>query len=47
MLLNPPVIALIAASLLVGTFTLYACGLGLRILWQWDLNSAGEKQLQL
>jgi len=47
MLLNPAVIALIAASILVATFTLYACGLGLRILWQWDLESAGEKQLQL
>ena len=47
MLLNPAVIALIAASVLVGAFTLYACGLGLRILWQWDLDSAGEKQLLL
>ncbi len=47
MLFNPAVIALIAASLLVGGFTLYACGVGLRILWQWNLGSAGEKQLQL
>lgn len=47
MLINPAVIALIAASLLVGTFTLYACGVGLRILFQWDLDSPAEKQLQL
>ena len=47
MLMNPAAIALIAASLLVGAFTLYACGVGLRILRQWDLDSAGEKQLQL
>ena len=47
MLLNPAVIALIAASVLVGAFTLYACGVGLQVLWQWNLDSAGEKQLQL
>ena len=47
MLINPAVIALIAASFLVGVFTLYACGVGLRIIWQWDLDSAGEDQLQL
>jgi len=47
MLLNPAVIALIASSLLVGAFTLYACGVGLGILRRWDLDSAGEKQLQL
>jgi len=47
MLINPAVIALIAASLLVGAFTLYACGVGLRILFQWDLDSPAEKQLQL
>ena len=47
MLFNPAVIALIASSLLVGTFTLYACGVGLQILRQWDLDSAGERQLQL
>ena len=47
MLMNPSVIALIAASLLVVGFTLYACGLGVRILWQWNLDSAGEGQLRL
>ena len=47
MLLNPAVIALIAASVLVGAFTLYACGVGLQVLRRWDLDSAGEKQLQL
>jgi len=47
MLLNPAVIALIASSLLVGAFTLYACGVGLQILRRWDLDSAGEKQLHL
>jgi len=47
MLMSPAVIALIAASLMVAAFTLYACGLGLRILRQWDLDSAGEKQLEL
>ena len=47
MLINPAVMALIAASLLVGTFTLYACWLGLQILWQWNLDSASEAQLLL
>ena len=47
MLMSPAVIALIAASLLVAAFTLYACGLGLRILWQWDPDSDGEKQLEM
>ena len=47
MLLNPAVIALIAASVLVGAFTLYACGLGLRILWQYfdSTNSTGQTQV--
>jgi hypothetical protein len=47
MLISPAIIALTAASLLVAGFTLYACGVGMRILVQWDETSAGEKQLQL
>ena len=47
MLLNPAVIALIAASFLGSVFTLYACGVGLRVLFYWNLDSAEEKQLQL
>jgi hypothetical protein len=47
MLISPAIIALTAASLMVAGFTLYASGVGMRILLQWDVTSAGEKQLQL
>lgn len=47
MLLDPASIALTAASLLVGTFTLYACGVGAHILLKWNPKSADEIQLQL
>ena len=47
MLISPAIIALIAGSLMVATFTLYACGVGVRILVRWDITSAGENQLQL
>jgi hypothetical protein len=47
MLISPAIIALIAGSLMVVAFTLYACGVGVRILVRWDITSAGENQLQL
>ena len=47
MLISPAIIALTAASLMVAGFTLYACGVGMRILVHWDVTSTGEKQLQL
>jgi len=47
MLISPAIIALVAASLMVVAFTLYAAGVGVRILLQWDITSADEKQLQL
>ena len=41
MLLNPAVIALIAASVLVGTFTLYACGVAQQSrFWIWGIRPA-------
>ena len=47
MLISPAIIALTAASLMVAGFTLYAAGLGMRILMQWDATSASDKQLEL
>jgi hypothetical protein len=47
MLISPAIIALTAASFMVSGFTLYAAGMGMQILIQWDATSAGEKQLQL
>ena len=47
MIVSPPAIALVLGSVLLGGFTLYAAGVGMRILFQWDRNSAGEKQLAL
>ncbi|MDH3798445.1 MAG: hypothetical protein OES70_07390 [Desulfobacterales bacterium] len=47
MLISPAIIALTLASLMVAGFTLYAAGLGMRILMQWDATSAAEKQLEL
>jgi len=47
MLVSPPAIALITSSILVVGFTLYASGVGIRIVIKWDRSSAGEKQLTL
>jgi hypothetical protein len=47
MLISPAIIALTVASLMVAGFTLYASGMGLRILVKWDASSAGESQLRL
>jgi len=47
MFISPAVIALLTASLLVAAFTLYASWVGVQIILQWDIDSPGEKQLQL
>lgn len=47
MIVSPAAIALILGSVLLGAFTLYASGVGVRILFQWDKNSADERQLAL
>ena len=47
MLISPPAIALVTSLALVGAFTLYASGVGIRIILGWDRNSASEKQLML
>ena len=47
MFVSPAIIALLTGSLLVAAFTLYASWVGVQIILQWDLDSPGEKQLQL
>lgn len=47
MILNPGILALFAASLLICTMVLYSALLGGQILRRWDLSSGSELQLVL
>ncbi len=47
MILNPAIIALIASSLLVSAYAVYASAIGMRILSRWDIKSGSEEQLAL
>lgn len=47
MFVSPPSIALVTSLTLVSAFTLYASGVGVRILIGWDRTSTEEKQLTL
>ena len=47
MILNPAIIALIASSLLITAYAVYASIIGFRILGRWDLKSGSESQLSL
>lgn len=47
MILHPPVIALVAGSLLTSAMLLYATFYGVQILRHWDIDSGSELQLNL
>ena len=47
MILNPAIIAIIAGSLLVTSYAVYASIFGWQIIRAWDLNSGSERQLWL
>ena len=47
MILHPGILALLCGSGIALLMLLYAAGLGVRILRQWDYRSSSEKQLQL
>ena len=47
MILNPAIIALIASSLLITAYALYASAIGLQIIRRWDIKSGSEGQLIL
>ncbi|MDR9500208.1 MAG: hypothetical protein RI601_00265 [Desulfurivibrionaceae bacterium] len=47
MFINPAIIGLTAASLLVSGVTIYASIIGAVIIRSWDINSGSERQLQL
>jgi hypothetical protein len=47
LILNPAIIALIASSLLIAAYSIYASIIGLRIIARWDITSGSEEQLIL
>ena len=47
MILNPAIIALIASSLLITAYAVYASIIGFQILDRWDIKSGSEGQLIL
>ncbi len=47
MILNPAIIALIASSLLVAGYALYASLFGMQVIRRWDIRSGSELQLRL
>ena len=47
MIINPAIIALVSASMLITAFALYALAAALRILRHWDIRSGSEGQLAL
>ena len=47
MILNPAIIALIASSLLIAAYAVYASSIGYRILHRWDIKNGSEEQLIL
>ena len=47
MILNPAIIALIASSLLITAYAVYASAIGLQIIRRWDIKSGSEGQLVL
>lgn len=47
MILNPAIIALVAISLLITAYALYASLFGLQIIRHWDIRSGSERQLKL
>ena len=47
MVLNPAVIALIAGSILVTAYAVYASVFGLQIINYWDIRSGSERQLTM
>ena len=47
MILNPAIITLIAGSVLITAYALYASLFGLQIIRHWDIHSGSERQLEL
>ena len=47
MILNPAIIAIIASSLLITAYAIYASAIGLQITRRWNINSGSEGQLAL
>lgn len=47
MILNPAIITLIAVSILITAYAVYASLFGLQIVRHWDIRSGSERQLQL
>ena len=47
MILNPAIIALIASSLLITAYAVYASTIGFQILAHWDIKSGSDGQLVL
>ena len=47
MIISPAIIALTLGSVLIALITGYASGIGIQILWWWDIHSGSDRQLSL
>jgi hypothetical protein len=47
MIISPAIIALTLGSALIALITGYASGIGIQILWWWDIHSGSDRQLSL